>query len=115
MENLKLDALIADLKKADALQEKIQSTQKEIHRLQNRVQRKVSDYVYACGSPDELGELCDAVGLDNKGYRWGWEEAYENSYGGDTDYNKTEWSDVLFHVDLDLRMHIEKLAKQKGI
>ena len=108
-----LDELITDLNKATDLQRKIQSTENEIEKLVNKSRDKIDKLVYACSTVEELSELCDAFGLDNKGYRWGWKEAYKNSFEEDTDYEKTEWSDILYHVAIDLRLFVEKKAKEK--
>jgi|WetSurMetagenome_2_1015567.scaffolds.fasta_scaffold10860_13 hypothetical protein len=108
-----LDELVEDLNKASDLQFKIQSTENEIDKLIKRVNGKVDKLVYDCNTVEELSELCDAFGLDNKGYRWGWEKAYKNSFEEDTDYEKTEWSDVIYHVAIDLRLFVEKRAREK--
>jgi hypothetical protein len=113
MAKLNLDDLIKDLNKADALQKKISDDQNESHRLETRAGRKICESVYECHDPEELAALCDAVGLDNKGYRWGWKDAYDNSYDGNTNYEMQEWSDVLFNTNLELKEHIRKLAKKR--
>ncbi len=104
------DDLIKNFRQAAALQKKIQKTCDDIARLERTSNSKISDMVYACSDPKELGELCDSFGLDNKGYRWGWEKAYENSYGGNPNYEMQEWCDVLYHVTIELQMHVEKMA-----
>jgi len=108
-----LDELIKDLNKATDLQKQIQDTQNDIDRLIEKVNNKIDKLVYACSDVDELAALCDAFGLDNKGYRWGWDEAHKNSFGGDTNYEKTEWCDVLSSVSIELKSFVGKKAKEK--
>lgn len=108
-----LDELVKDLNKASDIQFKIQKDQYESERLIEKVSNNIHKLVYACSTVEELSDLCDAFGLDNKGYRWGWHEAYKNSFEEDTDYEKTEWSDILYHVAIDLRSFVEKRAREK--
>jgi len=105
--------LIADLNKVSDLQWEIQGTENKIDKLINRVNDKIDKAVYDCSTVEELQQLCKSIGLDKEGYRWGWEEAYKNSFGGDTDYEKTEWSDIKFHTVMDLRSFIGKKAREK--
>jgi hypothetical protein len=104
---------ISDLNKATDLQLSIQKTENEIDRLMNKVNNKIDKMVYACITVDELTDLCKSLGFDVSGKRWGMEKAYKNSMGGDTDYEKTEWSDILFHTTLDIRSFVGKKAKEK--
>jgi hypothetical protein len=104
-------SFIVDLKQADVFQSKIQSTKDKIHGLRNGVESKISDLVYDCHDPEELGKLCDDFGLDNKGYRWGWDKAYENSNSHRPNYEKQEWCDVLSSVTQELQSYIRKQAK----
>lgn len=104
-------SFIVDLKQSDELQSKIQSTKDKIHRLRSGVESKISDLVYDCHDPEELGKLCDAFGLDNTGYRWGWDKAYENSNSHRPNYEKQEWCDVQSTVIHELQTCIRKQAK----
>jgi hypothetical protein len=113
VESNQLVDFITDLNKATDLQKSIQTTENEIDRLMNKVNNKIDKMVYACSSVDELVDLCKSIGLDISGKRGGMDEAYRNSMGGDTDYEKTEWSDILFHTSLDVRSFVGKKAKEK--
>lgn len=102
---------ISDLKQADEFQSKIQLTEDKIRGLRSEVNSKILDLVYYCHDPEELGKLCDDFGLDNKGYRWGWDKAYENSNSHRPNCEKQEWCDVLSSVTQELQSYIRKQAK----
>jgi len=99
------------LRRADELEETVRETNDKIKKLRSEVDSKIFRMVYDCSDPDELGKLCDSFGLDNKGYRWGWVEAYENTYSRDVNYEMCEWHDILSSVFVELNLHVRNKAK----